>query len=109
MALLHWHYVCPRIKVILAVQHMTSPLLSHFQPNVSDEYSTEEFSHPTALNYCQQPSMFSTVMGVASLQIQARVLSTIVFSGSILLQFSAKIASQRFLAVSLLRFHMTWY
>jgi hypothetical protein len=69
---------------------MPSPLLSHFQPNVSDEYSTEEFSHPTALNYCQQPSMFSTVMGVASLQIQARVLSTIVFSGSVLLQFSAK-------------------
>jgi hypothetical protein len=88
---------------------MTSPLLSHFQPNVSDEYSTEEFSHPTALNYCQQPSMFSTVMGVASFQIQARVLSTIVFSGSVLLQFSTKIASPRFLAVSLLRFHMTWY
>ena len=88
---------------------MTSPLLSHFQPNVSDEYSTEEFSHPTALNYCQQPSMFSTVMGVASLQIQARVLSTIVFSGGVLLQFSTKIASPRFLAVSLLRFHMTWY
>ena len=34
--------------------------------------------------------MFSTVMGVASLQIQARVLSTIVFSGSVLLQFSTK-------------------
>ncbi len=34
--------------------------------------------------------MFSTVMGVASLQNQASVLSTIVFSGSVLLQFSAK-------------------
>ena len=62
---------------------------SHFQPNVSDGYSTEEFSHPTALNYYQQPSLFSTVMDVASLQIQTRFLSTIVFS--------VQIASQQFL------------
>jgi hypothetical protein len=61
---------------------------SHFQPNVSHEYSTEEFSHPTALNYCQRPSLFSTVMKVASIQIQTRVLSAIVFS--------VQIASQRF-------------
>ena len=62
---------------------------SHFQPNVSDEYSIEEFSYPTALNYCQQPSLFSKVMEVASLQIQTRFLSTIVFS--------VQIASPRFL------------
>jgi hypothetical protein len=67
---------------------MTFPLSSQFQPNVSDEYSTEEFSHPTALNYCQRPSLFSTVMGVASFQIQTRLLSTIVFS--------IQIASQQF-------------
>jgi hypothetical protein len=53
---------------------------SHFKPNVSDEYSTEEFSCPTALNYCQQPSLFSTVMKVASIQIQTRFLSAIFFS-----------------------------
>jgi hypothetical protein len=34
--------------------------------------------------------------GVASLQIQARVLSTIVFSGSVLFQFSAKIRQPAF-------------
>ena len=128
VALLHLHYVCPGIKVVLPVKahdipnvcnpsshehivmymwpyctcitsvlesrlyfqskHMTSPMSSHFQPNVSHEYSTEEFSHPTALNYCQRPSLFSTVMKVASIQIQTRVLSAIVFS--------VQIASQRF-------------
>ncbi len=62
---------------------------SHFQPNVSVRYSPEEFSHPTGLNYCQQPTLFSTVMEVASIQIQTRYLSAIVFS--------VQIASQRFL------------
>ncbi len=78
----------PTSMTLLQNIHMTSPMSSHFQPNVSDEYSTEEFSHPTALNYCQRPSLFSTVMRVASLQIQTRFLSTIVFS--------VQIASQRF-------------
>ena len=75
-------------RLYLQSKHMTSPLSSHFQPNVSDEYSTEEFSHPTALNYCQGPSLFSTMMEVSSTQIQARYLSAIVFS--------VQIASQRF-------------
>ncbi len=88
-----WPY-CTEITSVLESRlhfqskHMTSPMSSHFQPNVSDEYSTEEFSHPTALNYCQRPSLFSTVMGVASLQTRTRLLSTIVFS--------IQIASQRF-------------
>ena len=60
-------------------KHLVSSMPSHFQPNVSDEYLIEEFSYPTALNYCQQPSLFSAVMEVASLQIQIRFLSTIVF------------------------------
>ena len=72
---------------------------SHFQPNVSDEYSIEEFSYPTALNYCQRLSLFSTMVEVASLQIQTRLLGAIVFS--------VQIASPHFRAVSLLRFHMT--
>jgi hypothetical protein len=42
----------PTSMTLLQNIHMTSPMLSHFQHNVSDEYSTEEFSHPTALNYC---------------------------------------------------------
>ena len=109
--LIHEHivmYMCPYGTCVMPVlesrlyfpsKHMTSPMSSHFQPNVSDEYSTEEFSHQTALNYCQQPSLFSTVMGVASLQIQTRFLSTIVVS--------VQIASQRFRTVFPLRFHMT--
>jgi hypothetical protein len=67
---------------------MTSPLSSHFQPNVSDEYSTEEFSHPSTLNYFQGPSLFSSVMEVASIQIQSRYFNAIVFS--------VQIASQQF-------------
>jgi hypothetical protein len=74
---------------------------SHFQPNVSGKYSTEEFSHPTSLNYCQQPYLFSTVMGVASLQIQTRFL--------VPLSAHSKLPVLDFHPVSLLRFHMTQY
>jgi hypothetical protein len=77
---------------------MTSPMSSHFQPNVSGEYSTEEFSHSTALNYCQRPSLFSTVMGVASLQIQERFL--------VPLSSQSKSPVRDFFPASLLRFHM---
>ncbi len=79
-------------------KHITSPMSSHFQPNVSDGYSTEEFSHPTALNYCQQPYLFSTVMVVASLQIQTRFL--------VPLSSQFKSPARNFCPVSLLRFHM---
>ena len=79
-------------------KHITSPMSSHFQPNVSDGYSTEEFSHPTALNYCQRPSIFSTVMVVASLQIQTRFL--------VPLSSQSKSPACKFCPVSLLRFHM---
>jgi len=85
-------------RLYLQSKHMTSPLSSHFQPNVSGEYSTEEFSHPTALNCCQQPSLFSTVMGVASLQIQTRFL--------VPLSSQFKSPVRDFRPVSLLRFHM---
>ena len=88
----------PTSMTLLQNIHMTSPMSSHFQPNVSDEYSTEEFSHPTALNYCQQPSLFSTVMGVASFQIQTRFL--------VPLSSQSKSPVRNFCPVSLLRFHM---
>ncbi len=100
-------YMCPYCTGITSVlesrlyfqsKHMTSPMSSHFQPNVSDEYSTEEFSHPTALNYCQRPSLFSTVMGVAYLQIQTRFL--------VPLSSQSKSPVCNFCLVSLLRFHM---
>jgi hypothetical protein len=74
---------------------------SHFQPSVSGEYSTEEFSHPTALNYCKEPSLFSTVIGVASLQIQTRFLMP--------LSAHSKSPVRDFRPVSLLRFHMNQY
>ena len=79
-------------------KHIASPMSSHFQPNVSDGYSTEEFNQPIALNYCQRPSFFSTVMVVASLQIQTRFLVPL-FSQS-------KSPAHNFCLVSLLRFHM---
>ena len=82
-------------------KHITSPMSSHFQPNVSDGYSTEELSHQTALNYCQQPSLFSTVMEVASLQIQTRFL--------VPLSAHSKSPVRDFRPVSLLRFHMSQY
>jgi hypothetical protein len=88
----------PTSMKLLKNIHMTSPMSSHFQPNVSGEYSTEEFSHPTALNYCQRPSLFSTVMGVASLQIQTRLL--------VPLSSQSKSPVRNFCPVSLLRFHM---
>jgi hypothetical protein len=88
----------PTSMTLLQNIHMTSPMSSHFQPNVSDEYSTEEFSHPTALNYCQQPSLFSTVMGVATFQIQTRFL--------VPLSSQSKSPARNFCPVSLLRFHM---
>ena len=88
-------------RLYLQSKHMTSPLSSHFQPNVSDEYSTEEFSHPTTLNYCQRPSLFSTVMVVASFQIQTRFLVS--------LTSQSKSPASDFRPVSLLIFHMTQY
>ena len=46
-------YVTPVLKSRLYLQskHMTSPMPSHFQTNVSDKYSIEETCYPTALNY----------------------------------------------------------
>ncbi len=55
----------------------------------------------TALNYCQQPSLFSTVMGVASLQIQTGFL--------VPLSAHSKSPVRDFRLVSLLRFHMNQY
>ena len=45
-------------------KHMVSPRPSHFQPNVSDEYSIEESSHPTTLNYL--PTTISAQYSVGS-------------------------------------------
>ena len=91
----------PTSMTLLLNIHMTSPMSSHFQPNVSGEYSNEEFSHPTALNYCQRPPLFSTEMEIASLQIQTRFL--------VPLSAHFKSPVRDFRPVSLLRFHMTQY
>jgi hypothetical protein len=91
----------PTSMTLLQNIHMTSPMSSHFQPNVSGEYSNEEFSHPTALNYCQRPHLFSTEMEVASLQIQTRFL--------VPLSSHSKSPVRDFRPVSPFRFHMTQY